>query len=54
MWRMHVLAKFLKWWGLLEIGISMADGSYYRESVHDEQNFPDPVYADSDGGDSGG
>ncbi len=48
MWRMHVLADFLYWWGLLEVGLAMIDGSYYRESTYDERNFPEPRF----GGDS--
>ena len=43
MWRLHVLADFIYWFGLLEIGLAMIDGSYYRESVHDDRNFPEPA-----------
>jgi hypothetical protein len=39
---MHVLADFLYWWGLLEVGLAMIDGSYYRESIHDDRNFSEP------------
>jgi hypothetical protein len=39
MWRLHVLAAFLVWYGLMEVGLEMLDGSYYRESIHGH-NFP--------------
>jgi hypothetical protein len=48
---MHVLAEFLYWWGLLEVGLAMIDGSYYREgSVYDERNFPEPKFGSDDVG----
>jgi hypothetical protein len=31
MWRLYVLAEHLRWWGLLEIGVAMLDGSYYDD-----------------------
>lgn len=49
MCRMHVLADFFHWWGLLEVGVAMIDGSYYRESIYDGYRcFPEP---DLGGGD---
>jgi len=41
MFRLPFLAGFLRWVGLLGIGLMMLDGSYWRESVYDERNFPD-------------
>lgn len=35
MWLLHVLAEHLRWYGLLEVGMSMLDGSYYRETSID-------------------
>lgn len=39
MWRLHVLAAHLRWYGLYESGLAMLDGSYYRESLHDDMDF---------------
>lgn len=38
MWLLHVLAAHLRWYGLLEVGLSMIDGSYYRASQY-QDNF---------------
>lgn len=40
MWRLHVLARFLREWGLLQVGLTMIDGSWYREEYAPE--YPDP------------
>lgn len=48
MWRLHVLADFLYRYGLLEIGLAMIDGSYYREPAYDDQSFPEPAYGSDD------
>ena len=50
MWRLHVLASFVYWYGLLEIGLAMIDGSYYQEPAYDDQNFPEPAYGGDDVG----
>jgi hypothetical protein len=41
MWRMYVLARHLRWFGLLEIGLAMLDGSYWQETIYDDRNFVD-------------
>jgi len=40
MWRLHVLARHLREWGLLAVGLMMLDGSWYSEP--DEPDYPDP------------
>lgn len=43
MWRLHVLAYFLHWWGLLEVGLSMLDGTYDpSDGRGDDPDFPEP------------
>jgi len=42
MWRLYVLADFLYEVGLLEAGLAMLDGSYWRESIYDQRNFESP------------
>lgn len=38
MWLLYVLAEHLRWYGLLDIGLAMIDGSYYRTSIF-QDNF---------------
>jgi hypothetical protein len=38
MWLLHVLAAHLRWYGLLDAGMAMIDGSYYRQSIY-QDNF---------------
>lgn len=40
MWRLHVLAKHLRDWGLLRVGLMMLDGSWYEELP--ELDYPEP------------
>ncbi len=40
MWRLYVLADFLCDYGLLEVGLAMLDGSYWKEAIYHD-NFPD-------------
>lgn len=38
---------------LIEVSYAMDDGSYWRESVHDDRNFPDQSFPDVDFGGGG-
>jgi hypothetical protein len=43
MWRLHVLAEFLYWYGLLEIGLEMIHGTYDPDEDRREvSDFPTP------------
>lgn len=42
MWRLHVLADFLYWWGLLEVGLDMINGTYDPDDGRDDPDFPEP------------
>ncbi len=42
MWRCWVLAGFWRDIDMLGTGLSMLDGSYWKEPIHDDRNFPDP------------
>lgn len=39
MWLLHVLAAHLQWYGFLDVGLSMIDGSYYRNAHDDNFDF---------------
>jgi hypothetical protein len=43
MWRLWVLANHLRWYGLLEVGLAMRDGSYWAEVSPNERNFLPPA-----------
>lgn len=42
MWRCWVLAAHWRRIDMLGIACAMADGSYWAESIHDYQDFPEP------------
>ena len=53
MWRLYVWANHLRWWGMLEVGLAMLDGSYWQDSIYDCRDFG-PVaepHVDYGGGD---
>jgi len=43
MFRFPVLRQYLWWWGLMEVGLAMRDGSYWREPLGDDRNYPEPA-----------
>jgi len=52
MWRLWVLADFLDDYGMLDVGLAMLDGSYWKESIyHDNFSAPSTPNADFGGGD---